>query len=287
VKKEEWSKLAFTSILGVILSYAFVFLAALPIRYLRLNFGRKVFIASSVACGSGLVMFGLWQWAIVYLSISILIGLYRELEECRVSIFAAGAWAVGLTALSSSLILLAYTKLSGLGIKGFLLEKASPIYEQMKDMPRFQETSINTFLWYLPSGLVITLMLVLFVSLTVGRHTLHNEDSSAGLVQFRLPDWMIWFFIGALGLSFIPQEPYLAVHLALNLLVITLGAYFFQGLAVFTFFLDQLKIYGLWRLLAFFLVFFQMFIFISGLGILDYWFDFRSRPNKKPLTRNI
>ena len=74
--------------------------------------------------------------------------------------------------------------------------------------------------------------------------------------------------------------------LGFNLLSVSLAAYFFQGLAVFSKGLDYLRIFGIWRLLAYFLIFFQMFIFISGLGILDFWFDFREHfkaRSKNPL----
>lgn len=266
-----------TSVLGVFLSYAFVFLAALPIRYLRLTFGRKIFLLSTTACASGLLVMGLWQWAIVYLSISSLIGFYRELEESRASVFASALTAISLTTLLSGMALFTYTTLSGTGVKSLLLEKATPILEQMQKVPRFQDASLQNFLWYLPSGLIITLMLILFVSLTLGRLP-RQAKQKQNLVYFRLPDWAIWLFIGSLGATFIPTQGSVLALSAMNVLVITLAAYFFQGFAVCTFFLDRFNIRGLWRLLAYFLIFFQMFIFISGLGILDFWFDFRSQP---------
>jgi len=146
---------------------------------------------------------------------------------------------------------------------------------------------LQNFLWYLPSGLIITLMLILFVSLTLGRLPRQTKQNQS-LLYFKLPDWAIWFFIGGLGATFIPTQGSVLALSAMNVLVITLAAYFFQGLAVFTFFLDRFNIQGLWRLLAYFLVFFQMFVFISGLGILDYWFDFRSQPTSaKPIRKKI
>ncbi len=287
MKRDDWSKLALTSMLGVLLSYAFVFLAALPIRYLRLTFGRKTFLLTTTACASVLLAMGLWQWAVVYLSISSLIGFYRELEESRASIFASAIAAIGLTTFLSGMALLTYTTISGTGLKSLLLEKTMPILEQMQKVPRFQEASLQNFLWYLPSGLIITLMLILFVSLTLGRLP-RQAKQKHNLIYFRLPDWSIWLFIGSLGATFIPAQGSVLALSAMNVLVITLAAYFFQGLAVFTFFLNRLNVRGPWRLIAYFLIFFQMFIFVSGLGILDFWFDFRSQPaDGKPIRKKI
>ena len=95
MKKENWGKLAFTSVMGLILSSTFVFLAALPIRYTRLYFGRWVFLSITLL-GSGLLFaFKQWQWAIVYLCLNLLIGSYRELEEKKLSIFISALVSIG------------------------------------------------------------------------------------------------------------------------------------------------------------------------------------------------
>lgn len=279
MKKQEWSKLALTSILGLLLSYTFIFLAALPIRYLRLTFGRKTFLLSSVAGATALVGFGLWQWALVYASLCLLIGCYRELEVRRFSIFKASLFAIVATLFANLFILLSYAKFSGLNLKFFLSQKAEPFLTQLRQIPKFQETNMDSVLWYLPSGVVITLMVIVFISLTLSKE--QKTTNFSELKMFSLPDWAIWVFIGSLGATFIPLRLVGLNLVAMNLLAITLAGYFFHGLAVFTHFLDRLGIFGIWRLLAYFLVFFQMFIFISGLGILDYWFDFRSQPNNK------
>lgn len=280
MNKEYWSKLAFASILGLLLSYTFVFLAALPIRYLRLTFGRKAFLLSSTIGFIGLAAFGLLQWALVYLSLCLLIGFYRELEERKLSIFLASAIAIIITAATNLFAFFGYSQIKGINFYSLLTEKSEPLIAQLQQLPRFQEASLDNFLWYIPSAVVITLMMILFVSLTVSKGP-GRIKQSVELRMFSLPEWAIWVFIGSLGATFIPITGQLISLISMNVLAITLAGYFFQGLAVFTYFLDRLSIFGFWRLLAFFLAFFQMFIFISGLGILDYWFDFRLQPTNK------
>ena len=275
-RNDYWSRLAITSVLGVGLSYAFVFLAALPIRYLRLTFGRKTFLLSSLASFGLLASLGLWQWAFVYSSICLLIGFYREMEEKRFSIFLASTIAVLATAGTNLFALLGYIKFTGVQARSLLMEKSMPLLEQLQQYPQFKEATATNVLWYLPSGMVITMMIVLFVSLTVSR-TPQTREQHFELRMFRLPDWAIWGFIMGLAGTFIQTEWTMVSIISSNILAVTLAAYFFQGLAVFNDFLDRLGLFGFWRMLAIFLAFFQMFIFISGLGILDYWFDFRVR----------
>jgi hypothetical protein len=272
LKNNYWSKLAFTSALGLLLSYTFVLLAALPIRYLRLTFGRKAFLMSTTTGFAMLTAFGFLQWALVYLSLCLLIGLYRELEEKKFSIFIASCFAIGTTLFANFFALLSYTQLKKINLIEFLSLRTQPFLDQLKQVPRFQGTNLNQVLWYIPSGMIITLMVVIFVSLTISRR---SKSNFVELKMFRLPDWTIWVFILSLGATFIPMSEKVVGLIAMNLLAISMAAYFFQGFAVFTHFLDRYSIFGFWRLLAYFLIFFQLFVFISGLGILDYWFDFR------------
>lgn len=275
MNRDKWGRLAFTSLLGLILSYTFVFLAALPIRYLRLKFGRTMFVVSSLLCFALLASFSLWQWALIYLSVCLLIGLYRELEEKEVPIFLAASLSIILTAGTNLLGFFAFTKVFSLNWHTYLINKASPFVAQLREVPQFKEATVSDILWYLPSGLIVTLMLMLFVSLTMSRVS-NSKSLNLQLRGFSLPDPLIWVFIASLATTFIaPQRSFIPV-VGANILAVTMAAYFFQGLAVFTHFLNRFRIYGFWRLLAYFLIFFQMFVFISGLGILDYWFDFRS-----------
>jgi hypothetical protein len=224
----------------------------------------------------GLVMtLGFSQWAIQFGSICLLIGLYREMEEKSFSIFLASAVAVLTTLAANLLIIIGYARLTGLDLYGFLTKQAQPLVTQLQEMPQFKEVTLEMAIWYLPAAFVITLMIVIFVSLTAVTRFPTTEEHSQSLRLFRLPDWSIWFFIAGLGGTCVKTGIDWIPLASMNILAVSLTAYFFQGLAVFTHLMDRLKIFGFWRMLAYFLAVFQFFIFISGLGILDYWFDFR------------
>lgn len=278
MNREYWGKLAFTALLGLVLSYAFVFLAVLPIRYLRLSFGRNAFLATSGLSIVALAGFGLWQWSLMYLVLSALVGFYCELEDRKVSIFLASAATIVATLMTTAGIFLGYSKLTGIQLMAMFQQKAAPLVAQLHQIPRFKDATAESILWYMPSSVIIALMVVLFISITVGRVP-NSKSYNQKLRMFRLPDWTMWVFIASLAATFLPATASTVALVGMNVLAVTLAAYFFHGLAVFTVFLDRMSINGFWRMLAYFLVFFQMFIFVSGLGILDYWFNFR-QPSK-------
>ena len=280
-KKEDWSKLALTSALGLLLSNTFVFLAVLPIRHLRLIFGRWLFVLSSGLCLLGLSLCGLWAWAFIHLSLCLLIGFYRELEENQVSIFPSAVLAISTTTMASLMTFFTYLKITNQAVENVLIKNLNPFIEGMQQISRFQQTNINALLWYLPSILITILMILLFLSLSLCSQKLSHRNQ---LKDFRLPDALIWVFIASLAMTFISVGHGQVTIAATNVLIITGAAYFFQGIAVLTHFLDRFSILGFWRLLAYFIAFFQIFPFISGLGILDYWFDFR-RKQTNPLKQ--
>lgn len=272
--RSHWARLAFSSFLGLALSFALFFLAALPIRHMRLTFGRKTFILASLSGAVALASFGAWEWVYRYVTLSLLIGVYRELEERKFSIFSSAAGSVLATSVASLVAGLGVYKFSGAEIKSYFNGQSALFIDQLKSVPQFKEVSFENVVWFLPSGAVVTMMLILFVSLTVGR-TAEKMTERKAVRMFRLPDWLVWVFIGSLGGTFIQSGAEWISLVAMNLLTVSLAAYFFQGLAVFTYFLDRMSIWGFWRMLAYLLIFLQLFPFVCGLGILDYWFDFR------------
>lgn len=282
VQKNSITKLAISSVLGLVLSYTFVVLAVLPIRYLRLQYGRATFWAV-VCLGSGsLLLLRQWQWASVYLSLCLLIGTFREFEERRLPLFISGLVSIATASLGALILLYSFLKITKKQWLNFLTEKTQPLIEQFRQIPRFEFVETQHVIGFLPTGLILTLMMVLFLSLAIAPESRMQKKS---LLLFRLPDWMIWAFISSLALTFLPARDSLESFVGLNALILCLAAYFFQGLAVFVSFLDRFAIYGFWRMLALFLVFFQMFLFICGLGILDFWIDFRSQFKTKKLKQ--
>lgn len=275
--QKQWSRLAITSVLGVITSL-FGVLSALFIRNVRLVFGRKIFLISTVTCASLLAGFGLWELSLQYSCICLLIGLYREMEELKLSIFMASCVAVMMTAGGGLFAFISYAQVMGYQLQTLTKEGLSPLLTMIQQIPQFQAATMSQLLWHMPALIVVGLTSIIFVSISISLSPLSQSDRSK-LQMFKLPDWMIWTFIGSLAGSFLIPSPEWFGLVMRNFLIVSVASFFYQGLAVMTYFLNRYKIYGLWRWILYPIVFLQAFASLSViiLGLLDYWFEFRTQ----------
>lgn len=100
------------------------------------------------------------------------------------------------------------------------------------------------------------------------------------LKNYRTPEPFIWVVILSLLFSFL-QVPVTGLQeVALNTLNVSLLLYFFQGLSVLSFIMDQLKFNLFFRMIVNFLFIIQILLPIC-LGILDFWLNFRAKISKK------
>ncbi len=144
--------------------------------------------------------------------------------------------------------------------------------------------SIEELYNQLPSLGLVYLMTALFITLASEKAFFNMAEEPAPrrqlLSSFSLPDSMIWVLLasvlGAFGKFNMPEVQ----MLSLNVFNVMLFGYFFQGLAVVTKYFQVFKVGRFWRTLFYFIFVFQLFIFISVVGVIDYWADFRSRFKK-------
>src|SRR5690606_40408657 len=105
-----------------------------------------------------------------------------------------------------------------------------------------------------------------------------------GLIWFRVPDVMIWPLLLSMLFSF-TQHGYEFVRLvSLNVLNVLTVLYFFQGLAVVAAYFRVYRVNSLLQTLFYVFVLFQA-MFLSVIGLADYWLDFRHRLVKKTTQR--
>ncbi len=100
-----------------------------------------------------------------------------------------------------------------------------------------------------------------------------------------LPDFLVWILILSSGSLFFLDTPVGAA--GLNLFLVVMLVYFFQGLAVTVHILEAKKVPVFLWVLAFFLIFIQPMLMglVIGLGIFDIWIDFRKI--RKVETENL
>lgn len=103
--------------------------------------------------------------------------------------------------------------------------------------------------------------------------------------QWTVPDPMVWAFIGSGGLCFFSEG--ILGTLGLNLFLLVLVVYFFQGLSILMHFLESRNVPVFFWVLIFLVIVIQPLLIGAaiGLGIFDSWLDFRkirNKPDEKP-----
>jgi uncharacterized protein YybS (DUF2232 family) len=109
--------------------------------------------------------------------------------------------------------------------------------------------------------------------------------SAGDLREWKAPEPLVWCFILS-GLSlFLPAGWEAWKISALNLFLVSVIFYFFQGLAIVAYYFHHKNVPHFLRSLAYVLIFFeQVFtVFVVALGLFDLWGDFR-RLKKKDLN---
>jgi uncharacterized protein YybS (DUF2232 family) len=109
--------------------------------------------------------------------------------------------------------------------------------------------------------------------------------SAGDLREWKAPEPLVWCFILS-GLSlFLPAGWEAWKISALNLFLVSVIFYFFQGLAIVAYYFHHKNVPHFLRSLAYVLIFFEQIftVFVVALGLFDLWGDFR-RLKKKDLN---
>jgi len=138
----------------------------------------------------------------------------------------------------------------------------------------------------IPSLIFVFALVSVVMNLLLSRRFIRLPHLFSGHVwdvaAFRIPDACVWGVIAS-GLTFYLGRYVVDVawlkFLGVNVLIALAAVYFFQGLAVTSYFLRGLK-FPIMRILAYVLIilFFQTVgLLMIGLGVADVWVDFRRR----------
>jgi uncharacterized protein YybS (DUF2232 family) len=129
----------------------------------------------------------------------------------------------------------------------------------------------------LPGLVILNGALSVWVNVVISRQIaglLGWGEESPPLFYWSAPEWLIFVVLGA---GFLLLFPVTAVRVfSLNLLMVLALLYFCQGVAVVAALFHRWELPRLLRLIGYFLVFLNPFIFlIITLGLMDIWLDFR------------
>lgn len=162
-----------------------------------------------------------------------------------------------------------------------------------EQLPRIQALEAARGLWVWtffrlsPSLLVVSAVGLVLVNVLLVKRVL-PALLGLRLNRWRAPDTAIWILlIPGLGLlpyviarmtSWNQNAVQMLFFTSLNLVIVALLPYLFQGLAVMAFFLERWHLPRMLRGLTYFLVLTQgMIVAVAALGLMEFWVDFRGR----------
>ncbi len=272
-------------------------LGSVSLRILRAKHGRAIYWA-----WSGLIALAFCLSAktlplgIAFLSLVILVGVFCELEELGLNFL----WSAFFTLLISSLISGGAFALwvSRVGPK-WLSQILAGIDSLLKLLPQMgnnmqiqamdlvlQIPSIALILWMSSLYLAVLLEGRLEPAKKTATENAERPTMRAQLMQLRMPDVVVWGFILALLGAFGGFDKNIVEPVSINVLNVSFVLFFFQGIAVVARFFERLKMGPFWQLIFMVLVIVHLFLFVSLLGLIDYWFNFRARLDKRPQEFN-
>jgi uncharacterized protein YybS (DUF2232 family) len=171
-----------------------------------------------------------------------------------------------------------------------IIASSSEIYQQSTDTSAetaFQiEKAIEQIRQIIPvifpALLMITVVTTVWINILIGIWLLkkHGGMTPCQWTEYslwRLPDQLVWVVIAAgIGLL-LPAQP--ISHISLNLILVLCTLYFFQGMAILTYYLAKWAVPKPFRYFIYLLVCIQAYgmLFLAFAGLLDVWFDFRKK----------
>jgi hypothetical protein len=256
-------------------------LSAAPLKAVRTSLGSALFWVCGGALTTLAVIVHWYPIAFVIGAQTVLVGAFVEFEEHGFTLRQSSIISVLIATLSgasSFYLWSAITKhnwfqvLTG-WISEFLTQAANlkvQIFDGLKP---------ETLVYQIPSAIVIFLMLSLAFALIFERMiskwaglTIHRKEK---LTEFSNPDILVWVCTAALLGAFLESSPKPLQLFSLNVLNISILAYFFQGLGVLGTYFESFRVGLFWRTIWILILVIQLPILLSLVGIVDYWADFR------------
>lgn len=287
-------KVLVLALISALASVLFSFMGAPFLRTLAVSAKSRVFWLTGILLTGLMFVAGMQNYKIletaVYVgAIWMTLGSYSELEKRGTS------WKVaGLTSLVSGLLVALagyFLVLKNLHTADVLVEIVAPLHEAIVAAFPSLEIEAGALVKYLPGILVASLagslgMGFVFEAKISRLFNLKRERVASSLrwLEFRLPDVMIWLTLFSLLFAVENFGLKLLQTIGINVLILSLVVFFFQGLTVIEFMLRFYRLGPFTRAMTYLLIVLQLAPFVVLTGLIDYWADFRKLVRKKLKT---
>ena len=267
----------------------------LPTLYYRIKLGRTTSVIIPVlGFIIMVVVISSFSIDVMFFAELLLVGfILGELLESRFPIDKTMLYSCGVILISGVVSLFVYCISSGNDLISILSQyvaqniELSLVLYQSLGMPeeslRLIQGSLDKIQYILVSiipGLTITsTLLVIWINILVSKVVLKGKfrfhPDYEKLNQWQAPDYLVWALISCGMLMLIPAG--VTKLIGLNVLLILMTIYFFQGMAIVSFFFEKKQIPRLFKILLYTLIALQQLALIAviGIGLFDMWFNFR------------
>ena len=284
-----------------IIGFFFSLFIPLPILFYRSKLGRTtgiiVYILSIIIM---IVMTGSISLDIFFFAELLLLGfVLSELFEMRLSIDKTISYACASVLITVIVILFFYSNLSNTGIYTLASEYISRNLEltmAMYESLGVPEESIHVIsnsmekihyvlIRIIPAMLISLTLFVSWTSLLIAKPLLKAKNiffpDFDSLKLWKAPEFMVWLFIGCGVMLILPDNSFKI--LGLNGLIILMTIYFFQGIAIVSFYFEKKNVPRIFRIFLYSVLALQQLVLLSviGLGFFDMWLNFRKLGIKK------
>ncbi len=267
----------------------------LPILFYRLRLGRINGLVIPIISSLVMVVFiGGISLDILFFAGLLLIGfILGELFELNLSIEKTTLYASGSVVLSGLIGLIISSMLTGEGVLAIVsnyvaknLELTLVLYQGMgmsqenvqlisQSLDKIQHVLVTI----IPALVSTSTLFVAWISILLAKpvlisRSLHYPDFGP-LNLWMAPDYLVWVVIGC-GLALFLPIPVIKV-IGLNGLLILMTVYFFQGIAIVSYYFNKKRFPKILRVFLYTLMALQQLILLAviGLGFFDLWINFR------------
>ena len=278
-----------------IIGFFFSLLLPLPVLFYRSKLGRKAgLIVPGAAMAMLMVLTGGISIDVVFFLEMLFLGfLLSELFEMNLSVEKTVLYACGGVLLTIAAGLVMYSQMAATGIYSLVsayvaqnLEMTVALYRGMGASEEFVNafsTSLDQIKYGLiriiPAMVAASFLMVTWSNLLMARPLLKRwglfYPAFGVLNLWKAPDYLIWVLIGCGGFLMLPGSALKII--GLNGLLILLMVYFFQGIAIVSFFFEKKRFPRMLRIFFYSLIAIQQLVLlvVIGMGLFDMWFNFR------------
>jgi uncharacterized protein YybS (DUF2232 family) len=240
------------------------------------------------------VLIGSLSIDVIFFAGLLLIGfILGELFELNLSIEQTTLIASGSVVLSGVISLIISSILTGEGVFAIVsdyiaknLELTLVLYQGMgmspeniqlisQSLDKIQQVLVTI----IPALVLASTLFVAWISILLAKPVLISRSLSypdfGPLNLWKAPDYLVWGVIGCGLALFLPHTAIKVI--AINGLLILMTVYFFQGIAIVSFYFDKKGLPRFVRVFLYTLIALQQLILLAviGLGFFDLWVNFR------------